>query len=207
MEQGGRLPNNSRDCRTVGRVFAKSGTQIALELYPSTPTNSITLILVDKDCNQIDSISGTGNLVFNKTTTYDGWHTIRIRNTTATQNGQKCWVKATYTAPALIQTNVVKNKCACAAPSTAGIEELIEENGMLVYPNPSKETITVEFTGNFSIEPEWSILDLSGKKVLSGNDANFLFHIDISQLMNGYYVFTSNVNGAEVRKKFVKMTE
>ncbi|MBU3659215.1 MAG: T9SS type A sorting domain-containing protein [Flavobacteriales bacterium] len=207
LEQGGRLPNNSLDCRTVGRIFAKSGSQISLELYPSAPTNSITLILVDKECNQIDSISGTGNLVFNKTATYDGWHTIRIRNTTATQNGQKCWVKATYTAPAVIQTNVVKNKCACAAPSTVGLEELIEENGISVYPNPSKESITVEFTGNYSIDPEWAVLDLSGKKVLSGNDANFLFHIDISQLMNGYYVFTSNVNGVEVRKKFVKMAE
>jgi hypothetical protein len=78
---------------------------------------------------------------------------------------------------------------------------------MLVYPNPSKESITVEFTGNYTIQPEWSVLDLSGKQVLAGNDANFLFHIDISQLKNGYYIFTSNVNGVEVRKKFVKMGE
>jgi alpha-amylase len=207
LEQGGRLPNNSRDCRTVGRIFSKSGSQIGLELYPSSPLNSITLILVDKDCNQIDSISGAGNLVFNKVATYDGWHTIRIRNSTATQNGQKCWVKATYTAPEVIQTNVVKNKCSCTAPSTASIEELIEENGILVYPNPSKESITIEFTGDFSIQPEWIIFDLSGKKVLSGNVANFLFNIDISNLMNGYYVFSAKVNGVEVRKKFVKMGE
>jgi hypothetical protein len=145
--------------------------------------------------------------VFNKVATYDGWHTIRIRNSTATQNGQKCWVKATYTSPEVIQTNVVKNKCSCTAPSTASIEELIEENGILVYPNPSKESITIEFTGNFSIQPEWNVLDLSGKKVLSGTDANFLFNIDISSLMNGYYVFSAKVNGVEVRKKFVKMGE
>ena len=83
------------------------------------------------------------------------------------------------------------------------IEELIEDNGILVYPNPSKESITVEFTGNFTIQPEWSVLDLSGKQVLAGNDANFLFHIDISQLKNGYYIFTSNVNGVEVIKSLM----
>ncbi|NBR13222.1 MAG: T9SS C-terminal target domain-containing protein [Flavobacteriales bacterium] len=202
LQQGGKLPTNSLDCRTVGRIFAKSGSTIKLELYPEIATNSVCLVLLNKDCNPVDSLVGVGNLVFNKLATYDGWYTIRIRNATATQAGQKCWVKATYNAPEVVQTNVTKNKCSCSiTPANVGIEEINEQ--VTVYPNPSNDKIYIE---SAKVIGDWSIYDLNGKVVETGNASNSSFNIDISSLKEGSYIFVSEMEGYVARKKIVKIT-
>ena len=203
LQQGGKLPTNSLDCRTVGRIYAKNGSTIKLELYPEIATNSVCLVLLNKDCNPIDSMVGVGNLVFNKVATYDGWYTIRIRNATATQAGQKCWVKATYNAPEVIQTNVTKNKCSCSiSPVNVGIEEIIDQIG--IYPNPANDKIYIE---SAEMIGDWSIYDLNGKEVEKGNASNTSFSIDISSLKEGSYIFVSEMEGYVVRKKIVKLTK
>jgi alpha-amylase len=199
LQQGGRLPANSRECRTVGKVFAKNGTQISLELYPAAPTHSITMILLDKDCNPIDSIVGAGNLVFNKNASYDGWYTIRIRNTTASQPGQKCWVKATYMAPAVVQTNVHKAKCACVAPPTSSITELSEE--LSIYPNPVTNSLNIDAPANIE---NWQLMDMNGKILASGKAADYFVQIDMSEMAEGAYIFTAEYKGFVVRRKVVK---
>lgn len=203
LQQGGKLPTNSLDCRTVGRIYAKNGSTIKLELYPEIATNSVCLVLLNKDCNPIDSMVGVGNLVFNKVATYDGWYTIRIRNATVTQAGQKCWVKATYNAPEVIQTNVTKNKCSCTiSPANVGIEEIIDQIG--IYPNPANDKIYIE---SAEMIGDWSIYDLNGKEVEKGNASNTSFNIDISSLKEGSYIFVSEMEGYVIRKKIVKITK
>lgn len=198
LEQGGRLPNTSLDCRTVGRIFAKSGTEIKIELYPSVPANAIKLTLLDKDCNKIDSLTAAGNLVFTKTATYDGWYTIRIQNATDTQLGQKCWVKAIYTAPQVVQTNVTKNKCSCTA-STADVLEINESFN--IYPNPVTTDLLVDFTG----QATWEISDASGKTLFQGDTDGMSIKVDVTELAKGTYFFSANMNGFVIRKKFVKI--
>lgn len=200
LRQGGKLPTNSLDCRTVGRIFCKADSTLRLELYPASPTNSINLILVDKDCNEIDSIVGTGNLVLSYKATYDGWYTIRIRNTTATQPGQKCWVKAIYTAPQVVQTNVTKNKCACTSSSTASVVEISDE--VAIFPNPANQKLFVEST---KVLENWAIYDMNGKEVLNGAAESFNFSIDLSNLKAGSYLFQSSVDEYIVRKKIMKI--
>jgi alpha-amylase len=113
LQQGGKLPNNSRDCRVVGKVFPDSSTLVTINVYPENPSNAITIEWLNNACEVLDTLSGTGTLTFQATSQYDGWHTVRIRNTTSNQAGQKCWVKVNYTAPQVVQTNVAKQKCAC----------------------------------------------------------------------------------------------
>lgn len=145
LQQGGRTPNNSLECRVVGRVFAKAGEVIDLEVYPGDTLRPLTMVILNADCNPLDSISGVGTLLRSYTPTQSGWYTIRIRNSTATQPGQKAWVKVTYEAPATVQTNVVKNKCACTTTTlpTSVSDDAKAEKRWVVYPNPATDAVTI----------------------------------------------------------------
>lgn len=200
LQQGGRLPDNSLECRTVGKIFAKNGTDITINITPGSPTNGIQFILIDKNCIPIDSVSGTGNLTFSKKATYDGWYTMRIKNATANQLGQKCWVKATYSAPEVVQTNVIKQKCAsCSIPNTSDIEEI--ERKVIIYPIPVTNTLNVSIE---SSEGNWEITDLNGRVVRSGFNKSSDFEIDLEQLQAGIYHFNILINGTRFYKKFMK---
>ena len=74
-------------------MYAKENSTISVELYPLFSTLSINLLLVDSNCTVIDSVSGIGNLIHDFDITSESWYTIKIRNSTPNQSGQKCWVK------------------------------------------------------------------------------------------------------------------
>jgi alpha-amylase len=198
LQQGGALPNNSMDCRTVGRIFAKSGSTINIELYPSVASLPITLILIDKDCQEIDSIVQVGNINYSHVASYDGWYTLRIRNASSTQQGQKCWVKATYFAPQIVQTNVVKNKCACTVTNpNAGVFE-DELNEIVLSPNPFIDELDVLFPNvNHGINVI-QILNLEGKvvKVIPIEAFQELIKLDLTDLSKGSYLvkFISDID-------------
>lgn len=190
LQQGGALPNNSLECRTVGRIFAKSGTTINVELYPSVSTLPIRLILLDKDCQEVDSMEQAGTINFSHQATYDGWYTIRIRNASSTQAGQKCWVKAIYLAPQVVQTNVVKNKCACSMTDpNAGLPEL-DLNEVALAPNPFEDYMEVQFPSIDHGFKHIEILNLEGKilKSISNNSFQQSMIISLSDLPKGSYV-------------------
>jgi len=190
LQQGGALPNNSLECRTVGRIYAKSGTTINVELYPSVSTLPIRLILLDKDCQEVDSMEQAGTINFSHQATYDGWYTIRIRNASSTQAGQKCWVKAIYLAPQVVQTNVVKNKCACSMTDpNAGLLEL-DLNEVALAPNPFEDYMEVQFPSIDHGFKHIEILNLEGKilKSISNNSFQQSMIISLSDLPKGSYV-------------------
>jgi alpha-amylase len=199
LRQGGRLPDSSLDCRTVGRVFAKNGSDIVINVFPEVSTSGLKFILLDKDCVAIDSVSGTGNLTYTTIASYDGWYTMRIKNLTNTQLGQKCWVKATYNAPEVVQTNTTKNKCACSITSTANIEELDEK--LKIFPIPASSIIHVLMD---EINCKWQITDLNGRIVEFGENNKSDFEIEIDHLQDGLYYFNTVQNGSLIHKKFMK---
>jgi alpha-amylase len=204
LKQGGALPNNSLECRTVGRIFAKAGSVINVELYPTVATLPISLILIDKDCQEIDSIVQAGTINYSYVATYDGWYTLRIRNASSAQLGQKCWVKATYFAPQIVQTNVVKNKCACEiADPNVGVVE-IELNEITVSPNPFTDELDVQFpeiNHGFQII---QILNLEGKivKVIPIETVQEQVNIDLGDLSKGSY-FIKFISDIEVESQMI----
>jgi len=113
LQQGGRTPDNSLFCRSVGRIFAKSGDTITLELYAGSPQYAMKIMLLDGQCQIVDSLTGSGTLVVNYVPVADGWYNIRIRNATAQHPGQKCWVKATYMAPTTSASIPARLACSC----------------------------------------------------------------------------------------------
>lgn len=205
LQQGGALPTNSKDCRTVGRIYAKSGTDMIFSVFPTDTTSGIELVVLNKDCQSVDSISQTGPFDFTVTASYDGWYTMRIRNATATQPGQNCWVKANYRAPEVVLTNEVKNKCACTTSPTIGVEDL--SNLILsIYPNPAFNEITIE-TGEMDDKAEVIVSDLFGKEVSKAqiSKGSISTKLDISDVQNGCYFITISLGGRTTTRTFVKM--
>jgi alpha-amylase len=205
LQQGGALPSNSKDCRTVGRIYAKAGTDMIFSVFPSDTLSGIELVILDKDCQSVDSISQTGPYDFTVTAAYDGWYTMRIRNATATQLGQKCWVKANYRAPEAVVTTGVKNKCACTASSTIGLEDL-SKLILSIYPNPAFNEITIE-TGEMDENADVLVTDLSGKEILKSQieKGGTITNLNISQLEEGCYFISISIGGTIITRSFVKM--
>ena len=196
LQQGGKLPSNSQECRVVGKVFPKANSTISVELYPLFSTLSINLLLVDSNCNVIDSTSGIGNILHDFNIADESWYTIKIRNTTPNQMGQKCWVKLTYDAPTSPNLNTTKNKCACSSTTSFNFEDqLIDYN---IYPNPANEFIQILDNENI-YGKDYEILDISGRIIQSGK-LSLNNQVDVTSLRVGSYYL--NLSGHLT--KFIK---
>lgn len=195
LMQGGKLPSSSKECRVVGKIHAKASSIVSLELYPSISNLSIDVLLLDSNCNPIDSTSGTGIISYDFNTQNEDIYTIQIRNSTANQVGQKCWVKVNYEAPAVPNLNIVKNKCACNITSSINNINIFD---FLIYPNPVNDFLSI--INHLEINNiVFSIIDVNGKiikeDILSGNQ------ISISNLDKGVYFLKIN----QKIKKFIKI--
>lgn len=188
LQQGGKLPNNSLECRVVGRIYAKQGVQVQLEWYTSAANLQLTLGVLDKNCLPLDSSTQTGNGIFAFTPSYSGWHTIRLRNATASQSGQHCWVKATYEAPAVVQTNEVKNKCACTFTEPGAELDVISPLDINLYPNPTSDQFTISLSDELHLE-SISLINVFGQSFQlschSTNGNEYL--VGLKQLESGFY--------------------
>lgn len=207
LQQGGALPSNSLDCRVAGRIFADAGEEIVLELYPEDSLRGLTLLLLDKDCMPVDSITGTGVLIMQHTPNQSGWYTIRVRNATATQPGQKCWIKASYQAPAVVQVDVAKQKCACAISSTTDVNELQQmRQAVRAFPNPAQQQLYLVLDA-----AQWSwqtvlVKDLQGRLLWQQalpQDASEAT-LDVSILPAGMYLLEVVHSGGSSSQRFIK---
>ena len=183
LQQGGKLPSNSQECRVVGKVFPKANSTISVELYPLFSTLSINLLLVDSNCNVIDSTSGIGNILHDFNIADESWYTIKIRNTTPNQMGQKCWVKLSYDAPTSPNLNTTKNKCACSSTTSVNFEGHTID--YYVYPNPANEFIQILHNENI-YGKDYEILDISGRIIQSGK-LSLNYKVDVTSLRVGSY--------------------
>ena len=183
LQQGGKLPSNSQECRVVGKIFPKANSTISVEFYPLFSTLSINLLLVDTNCNVIDSSSGVGNILHDFNVADESWYTIKIRNTTPNQMGQKCWVKLTYEAPTSPNLNTTKNKCACSSTTSINFED--HPIDYYVYPNPANDFIQILYNENIYAK-DYEILDVSGRIIQTGK-LSLNYKVDVTSLTVGSY--------------------
>jgi hypothetical protein len=203
LQQGGSLPSNSRDCRVVGRIFPDSASAISVSIYPENPNNPITLEILNAQCEVIDTLSASGTLTYTANASNSGWHTLRIRNTSNTQTGQKCWVKATYTAPQVVNTTWAKQKCACAQTG-AGLSENPEQY-VAVFPNPFNERIVIEGLNSEVAIQRVLIYNTHGALIMQfeGNQT-MLQEVDASMLAKGIYYLEVRTEQGGFTEKIIK---
>jgi alpha-amylase len=207
LQQGGALPSNSEDCRVVGRIYAKANEQINLEVFPENPLLPITVLYVDKDCAIIDSISSAGTILDSIVPSYSGWYTIKLKNVTSTQVGQKAWVKVNYLAPDTVDTSVPKNKCACTSTSNLGIEEDVNES-LQMYPNPAKTNLYIRFNENTNGEHiSFDIFDAQQRSIKNGSFENQDKEevISVEDLQPGSYIIQFSIQDKSFQKHFIKL--
>jgi alpha-amylase len=194
LQQGGKLPTNSLECRVVGKVHANSQSTLSVELYPLFSNLSIDILLLDRNCDIVDSVSGIGILNHDFLISNEDIYTLKIRNTTDSQLGQKCWVKVTYQAPEVPDLTIQKNVCGCS--SISNLEFKIFEN-YVVYPNPVSKFIYLKNQEKF-ISKKYIIFNNQGLVIKNGNLKNGSIYI--GDLDNGIYVLKYE----NETKKFIK---
>lgn len=72
------------------------------------------------------------------------------------------------------------------------------ENNFSFYPNPTKNSLTIEL--NQLSNSDYYITDVTGKVVKGGNISSFIQDIDVSDLFKGVYIITVG----KINKKFIK---
>jgi alpha-amylase len=207
LQQGGALPNNSLDCRVAGRIFAQAGEEIDVELYPADTLRALTVILLDKDCQPVDSTTGAGALTLQYVPTQSGWYTLRVRNATATQPGQKCWVKVTYQAPTVVQTNVAKQKCACVNTIGTNVaEEALLQQAVRSFPNPVTQQLYLVLDAEQWTWHTAKVKDLQGRLLrqhVLPKDA-LECQLNVDALPAGMYLLEVQHSGGTSVQRFIK---
>ena len=194
LQQGGKLPTNSLECRVVGKVHANSQSTLSVELYPLFSNLSIDILLLDRNCDIVDSVSGIGILNHDFLISNEDIYTLKIRNTTDSQLGQKCWVKVTYQAPEVPDLTIQKNVCGC---STISNLEFKNFENYVVYPNPVSKFIYLKNQEKF-ISKKYIIFNNQGLVIKNENLKNGSIYI--GDLDNGIYVLKYE----NETKKFIK---
>jgi hypothetical protein len=187
----------------VGRIYPDSASAVIVNIYPENPNNPITLEVLNAQCEIIDTLSATGTISYTANATYSGWHTLRIRNTSYAQAGQKCWVKATYTAPQVVNTTGAKQKCACSQTG-AGLNENTEQY-VAIFPNPFNERIVID-GGNAGVEiKEVLIYNTHGALIMQfeGNQTMWQ-EVDASMLAKGIYCIEVQSEQGRFTEKLIK---
>jgi alpha-amylase len=203
LQQGGALPNNSTDCRVVGRVFPDSSSTLTVNIYPENPDASITLEVLNAQCEVIDTISAFGTLSYTHAVSYAGWHTLRIRNSSAVQPGQRCWVKANYTSPLSVNTAVAKQKCACTLTGV-GMEELDEEL-FEVYPNPFNDQLELTIRDHSNVVHAVTVYQANGTQIHDRKvNGLSVLNLDTRSWAKGIYFIEVETAKGRARMKVMK---
>jgi hypothetical protein len=85
---------------------------------------------------------------------------------------------------------------------TLGLDEVMLENELLVFPNPSSDKIRVELVGNVGNNAFIEIIDMNGrvvkKQAVQNNNQTYAADFGVNDLQNGYYmVRVSGDNGSQ----------
>ena len=104
---------------------------------------------------------------------------------------------ACYTSESHILTGL---PIRCLKDETVSLNENLNQQPMIVYPNPAKNIITIESNQNFEIE----IFSIEGQKIKSFKLMNNKTDIDVLDLASGVYIVNALTDKGIVTHKFIK---
>jgi hypothetical protein len=88
---------------------------------------------------------------------------------------------------------------------TSTLENISDGSDVMVYPNPAKDYINVEFVNSKFVNSKIQISDISGKEYFNIDMKSESQKINIENLVSGvYFVKITNNNGANRTVKIVK---
>ncbi len=212
LQQGGRLPNNSTAQRTAGRIYVASGTTITYKVYPEVNGLSQNIALYNTSGTILSQVTGTSSNTAPLTGTYTpsatGWLTIKVKNSTATQAGQKVWVNVTYTAPTTVNTRSGAGSLRQAVESP--VNEIAKTKAVKVYPNPASGNIALSPQGFETGEVLQVKLSNSDGKILlrlagTGQQLSSMFNTAFKSLQTGIYMLHVTAKAYSEQIKVIKI--
>ena len=92
----------------------------------------------------------------------------------------------------------------CVLPWPTGIEDAFKNIDVKMFPNPAKNLVTLEISGNNGSDVEVVVMNITGKEVLRKEfQTTDAIQFDMSEHVSGMYFVKLNVDGNEVVKKLI----
>jgi len=86
---------------------------------------------------------------------------------------------------------------------TAGVDDISAKDEFIIYPNPASSSLNLQLPQS-SLLNEYTIFDVTGKKLMSGSVNTSASAINISGLAAGTYIIKLNGGQTQATKMFVK---
>lgn len=210
LMQGGALPANSLECRSIGRLYPKMGSSMAIEVYPEDSTQTYRVIVENNNCVPVDSFTTSGVGIFSFTPTYSGWHTFKIRNASVSNLGQKAYVKFIYTAPQVITNTQTEAKLNCnclGQPNNVAVQTLPSLEQLEVFPNPATNKVFLKTYDVVPGEYTLQLFDNTGKLVMNKSlniYPNEQQELNLEGLPAGLYLIKMNGDRNQYLSKVIK---
>jgi alpha-amylase len=218
LQQGGKLPNNSTAQRIVGRIYAASSKTITYKVYPEVNGRTQNIAVYNTSGTIVSQVTGTSSNTTPLTGTYTpsstGWYTIKVKNSTTADLGQKVWVNVTYTAPTSVNTRTSPGNLRGGSTTSDDpgnfSEPYLTKVTMQVYPNPAREQVKLVFNNvNTSEQVSIKLFCADGTQLfeLKGATGNIQsnFNRRFKSLTAGLYFVEATTTGMKERVKLVKM--
>jgi hypothetical protein len=102
--------------------------------------------------------------------------------------------------------NALVNSNGCIPPNNVGIEDVLLNNSLNIYPNPASQTISIEFILQDDYSGSIEVYNTVGQSVLTErlykmNSGNNKYSLDIASLQRGLYFVSIKIGDNTITKK------
>jgi hypothetical protein len=169
----------------------------------------------DPSASTINGVSLNGNANYNSWVDNGAAHSWTINslgtNVNAALSLKFCWVQPPY--PNMVATLLGCNVTQTVVPVNgaklmSSEEEMNSEITLFtIYPNPTNDKLTVEYSLTKDSEINFGIMDMTGKslqnRVIDGKAGTHSFVMDVSKIIEGSYILRGITDDKSQAKKFV----
>jgi Secretion system C-terminal sorting domain len=162
----------------------------------------------------IDGVAVNGNANYNSWVDGGTAHTWTINSLAININSvlslKFCWAPSTAMQATLLGCTSVTLPVVpvgSGARLMSADETSDEANLFTIYPNPTNDKLTVEYSLNKDSEINFGIMDMTGKtlqnRVINGKAGTHSFVMDVSKIIEGSYILRGIADDKSQAKKFV----
>jgi Secretion system C-terminal sorting domain len=167
----------------------------------------------DPSASTINVVSLNGNANYNSWVDNGAAHSWTINslgtNVNAALSLKFCWVQPPY--PNMVATlfgcNVNQTVLPVGAARLSSDRNETESNLFTIYPNPTNDKLTVEYSLTKDSEIGFGIVDMTGKtlqnRTIDGKAGTHSFVMDVSKIIEGSYILRGIADDKSQAKKFV----
>lgn len=171
-----------------GNTYTSSNNTATHVIAGGSANGCDSIITLDLTINTVDVSVSNNDPTLNATATGATYQWIDCSNDTpiSGETNQSFTATANGDYAVIVTQNGCTDTSQCVTVATVGLDEQGQEINLIVYPNPSKNLFNVNYSGNNT--PAFSVTELSGKVVQTGQLTNGNNVIKLDKYPNGIYL-------------------